>query len=338
MAQISRQTTFTAGAKLAAADLESEFNELVNALNGTNNREVHVTYNNSDEPTLKLDNTGSGKPLSILVGGVEKLYVKQTTGQLQSTIATGTAPFVVASTTEVANLNAASVGGVAATALAQLAATTNTFDAGANTTILLQGGTTANIVTYDDDVGAVDGQYYRIRHSGQVVTWGGSSDGSTYDLMFRLNHASGTNGAAQISTDGGSNFYDIASENYVDAKLTTISFGAFYEGALATSTKQPRFIVPADIQNGDITKVYCTYQSGTVTGDSVITLTHYNAAGTSQATAPVTLLSTQTVGAAVATDITDMALSAGDQLGWTVTTASGHAEVTIWAQGTQEVI
>lgn len=335
---LSRYTTFVAGAKLPAASLEGEFDNLVDALTAAINKDISITYNNSDVASLTLDNTGSGKPLSAKIGGTEKFYISATHGQIASTVPTGQPPLIVASTTEVANLNAASVGGVAAAALAQLAATTNTFDAGANTTILLQGGTTANIVTYDDDVGAVDGQYYRIRHSGQVVTWGGSSDGSTYDLMFRLNHASGTNGAAQISTDGGSNFYDIASENYVDAKLTTISFGAFYEGALATSSKQPRFIVPADIENGDITKVYCTYQSGTVTDDSVITLTHYNAAGTSLATAPVTLLSTQTVGAAVATDITDMALSAGDQLGWTVTTASGHAEVTIWAQGTQEVI
>ncbi len=339
MAQISRYTTFTAAAKLPAASLEGEFNEIHNALTAAANREIHLTYNNSDEPTLKIDNTGSGKPLSVLVGGTEKVYVAATTGQLVSTVPTGTAPFAVASTTEVANLNAASVGGSAASNLAKLDAS-NEFDSGGATVMALSllSDTAADIITKDTNVGAVKGQFYRIRHAGQALIWGGSTDGSTYEGLLRLNHAAGSNGEAQMSDDGGSSWEKIASEDYVDAKLTTLSVGAFYEGALATGTKQPRYIVPADIENANITKVYCTYQSGTVTDDSTITLYHYNAAGVEQANAVVTLASGQATGVATATDITDMALSAGDQLAWVCSAANGHAEVTIWAQGTQEVI
>ena len=340
MGALSRFTTYVDGNTLPAADLNGDFDRLYNALTAAAGYELSITAGGT--PTITVDNTGGGVLASFKVATVEKAQVNEL-GQFESLIATGTAPLVVASTTEVANLNAASVGGIVSSQLVRKdAINTLTVDSSVNSFVLKSD--TANQLVFHDtgydappqDPDPLDGAYFRIRQSSRLLKFGVSDDSSSYDDIMRMN---GATGKAQVeNVFGGDDWSNVSTEDYVDGKLTTLSFGAFYEGALATGTKQPRYIVPADIENADITKVYCTYQSGTVTDDSTITLYHYNAAGAEQANAVVTLASAQATGVATATDITDMALSAGDQLAWVCSAANGHAEVSIWAQGTQEVI
>ncbi len=83
---------------------------------------LHLLYDNGSETTPP--ETG----LSINANGTIHFATGQafaTTGQLTSTVATGTAPLVVSSTTVVPNLNASLLDGVAAGAFAALAASNN---------------------------------------------------------------------------------------------------------------------------------------------------------------------------------------------------------------------
>jgi Chaperone of endosialidase len=82
------------------------------------------------ETGLKISNKGlitfaSGQTFPTVTGN-ETVTGELTASQLISTVATGTAPLKVTSTTEVANLNASLLGGKATSAFAQLAAA-NTF-------------------------------------------------------------------------------------------------------------------------------------------------------------------------------------------------------------------
>jgi Chaperone of endosialidase len=82
------------------------------------------------ETGLKISNKGlitfaSGQTFPTVTGN-ETVTGELTASQLISTVATGTAPLKVTSTTEVTNLNASLLGGKAASAFAQLAAA-NTF-------------------------------------------------------------------------------------------------------------------------------------------------------------------------------------------------------------------
>jgi hypothetical protein len=82
------------------------------------------------ETGLKIANNGqitfaAGQTFPTVTGN-ETVTGDLTASELISTVATGTAPLKVTSTTEVANLNASLLGGKAATAFAQLAAA-NTF-------------------------------------------------------------------------------------------------------------------------------------------------------------------------------------------------------------------
>ena len=107
MATLARFKTFVTGDKLTATQANSIQDMLIDLLDGTTtNVNVTIEYGSNDFPTLRVDNTGGGDIISFQVSGVEKALVNAT-GQLESTIATGTAPFVVASSTVVANLNAA---------------------------------------------------------------------------------------------------------------------------------------------------------------------------------------------------------------------------------------
>jgi hypothetical protein len=334
---LSRYTTFVAGAKLAAASLEGEFDNIIDALNATDNAAISITYNNSDVATLTLNNTGSGKPLSAKIGGVEKFYISATHGQIASTVPTGQPPLIVASTTKVENLNADQLDGNEASNLAKLDADNTFTQSGSDTVMTLDSDQGTSLIMRDNDL-AAPGEYFRLRHLSNVSYLDVSENGTVWTHVLRVNGA--TSKAQVDSAVDADDWQNIASEDYVDAKLTTVAFGAFYEGALATATKQPRFIVPANIETGKILKLEATYQSGTVTDDSIIYLRHYNSSGVEDASSPYTLTlgSGLATGTVVSVDITDITLAAGDQLAWEVNTASGHAEVTAWAHGTQEVI
>ena len=110
MSVLTRFTTFVDGDELPASDLNGEFDEIHDALDGTNNREVEI--GSTSGPVLTVNGKGVA-PQSWKITGTEKCKINAS-GQIESVIANGTAPIVVASTTKVANLNADFLDGNAA--------------------------------------------------------------------------------------------------------------------------------------------------------------------------------------------------------------------------------
>jgi hypothetical protein len=129
MALIATLTTWSAGDSLTATALNAEIANIVNVLSGGSQKNVNITYNSSDVPNLTLASSGSSqeilrlnptgastKPLVVDAGSGNVLEILKT-GVIDSKVTTGTAPFVIASTTKVDNLNADQVDGVEGSAI-----------------------------------------------------------------------------------------------------------------------------------------------------------------------------------------------------------------------------
>jgi hypothetical protein len=134
----------------------------------------------------------------------------QFTNQLVSTVATGTAPFVVASTTNIPNLNASSLNG--ATFAAPGAIGSGTASTGAFTTLSASSGATALAITANST--SANGTYLQINNSGTANTFLGAwksllGSGNATDTVLLSSGAtlglgvnSGTNVPVSISSTG----------------------------------------------------------------------------------------------------------------------------------------
>lgn len=117
MALLAALTTWSAGDKLTATALNDEFLNLLDALNGSDDDNVKIKMNTAALPTLQLINShASGYGLQAGDGTNNDLFGVKSTGVIESKVATGTAPLIVASTTVVSNLNADLVDGIEGTA------------------------------------------------------------------------------------------------------------------------------------------------------------------------------------------------------------------------------
>lgn len=111
---LSRVTDFQPSTPIQSAQVDAEFNQLVELLSGSvagNNKKALIKVSDAADPPLELDQIGAG-PIAkfhqntILRSKVSNDGSFETTRQFISTLASGTAPLVVASNTVVANLNA----------------------------------------------------------------------------------------------------------------------------------------------------------------------------------------------------------------------------------------
>lgn len=119
MALWARLFDLQPGATIISADLDSEFNQIINVFNGTlTTKNLLVKFSDGSDAPLSLDQLGSGLIQSWRQSGSEKLRVNNT-GVLESLVTTGVAPFIVASTTKVTNLNADSLDGLDQSAFAR---------------------------------------------------------------------------------------------------------------------------------------------------------------------------------------------------------------------------
>lgn len=117
LARIIASFAALAGQPIYGDDVDNELNQIVNLLNGTStNRRASIAYGHATEPALKLNQTGAGDLFKAQANGVDALRIGNN-GQIISTIATGTAPIIVSSTTKVTNLNADTVNGIQGSAL-----------------------------------------------------------------------------------------------------------------------------------------------------------------------------------------------------------------------------
>jgi trimeric autotransporter adhesin len=146
------------------------------------------------------------------VTGNETVTGDLTASELISTVATGTAPLNVTSTTEVANLNASLLGGKAASAFAQLAAA-NTFTG--NQTV--NGNLSAT--------GVVTGSGFQI--GSNLFAFGSFSTGNAF-----LGFAGNTKTTGELNTAvGGSALFD----NTTGLSNTAVGVGALYDNTTGSS-------------------------------------------------------------------------------------------------------
>lgn len=104
MALVTVPNTFSDNQIIDDDLLNANFAALVNALSGIVDTEFFFSFSGST-PVLTLNQKGSGAILVLQTADVDKITINNT-GQLVSTVATGTAPLIIASTTKVVNLNA----------------------------------------------------------------------------------------------------------------------------------------------------------------------------------------------------------------------------------------
>lgn len=322
MSYLSRSYDFTPSTLIQSSQVDAEFNQLVNILNGSKtDTQVKIVHNTSSE-AFAVDNTGGGVIASFKVGGVEKAKINAS-GQFESTLTTGTAPLVVASTTKVDNLNADTVDGYGGSDLAKLSGS-NTFT-GTNPIQTFQGTESSGLIL--EDTGETWSKL-RVLNDGGVVAIARFDD-PTWEVFVRFNL---TTKKLQISDDNGSNWSNVAS---VDDD-TFWTWGVFYAGAIDTSIKQSQWIVPASIDSVQAKHIRLIYQSATPTGTSTFTIRHKNSSGVEQNNKSVSLTSGATAGAVYDSDIDpDWTLVAGDYLEIEVAADGGHQDISVHVQGTQ---
>jgi len=119
MSLLSVPFSFSAGAQIKAAEFNSNYSAIINALSGIVDTIEFILAFNGATPVLILNQKGAGSVLKLQQNGVDKIEINNT-GQLDSKLSIGTAPFIVASTTKVANLNADQLDGLHDTAFLKL--------------------------------------------------------------------------------------------------------------------------------------------------------------------------------------------------------------------------
>src|SRR4051812_38625329 len=103
---ISKLYRFIPGDVIRSDELDDEFNQIIDLLAGnSDDKRVYVQYTSATLPVLQLNQKGAGPIANFLKSGVSVLSINNT-GQLVSSVAIGVAPFIIASTTKVTNLNA----------------------------------------------------------------------------------------------------------------------------------------------------------------------------------------------------------------------------------------
>lgn len=112
MSLIARIYDFMPGQVIQSAQVDNELNQITNLLGGVSTgTEVKLVLNAAATPPLTLNQTGAGRIQEWQQAGTTRIRVNNS-GALESLLTTGTAPFIVASTTVVANLNADLLDGV----------------------------------------------------------------------------------------------------------------------------------------------------------------------------------------------------------------------------------
>jgi hypothetical protein len=329
MAFLARLYDFTPSTLIQSAQVDAEFQQLVDILGGGENAK-QVKFSHSGSTTgVSVNNTGGGIIQAWEVSGVVKARIAAT-GQIESVLTTGTAPLIVASATMVANLNADTVDGVHGTNLLVNNAASQEIDGGATTFLALAGDTGATLRFVDDD------------GSGEpncALDYVGANNRITFTSWDGIDQV--VSGAYFQGSDG--NLYDkndsqLASQSYVAARKTTWSFGVFYAGAISTGIKQAVWIIPNDEDLMTVTRVRHIFQSGSPTGTSQIKLWHKNSAGTTQNSKTMSILSTDNANQTYDVDVSpDWNLASGDYLEWTVVADGGHQDISIHAQGEQSI-
>jgi hypothetical protein len=329
---VTRQSTFTAGATLQAAQLSDEFDHLVGALDGTGVVDVSMAYNGVDVPVLTMNASANGEPWEAQINGTAVARIT-TVGQIQSTLATGTAPLLVASTTLNANFNADFLDGYEASGLIRGDQASQVISAASSIVALEieatgQGADAGEAYVYFDtrDTTANVDAWFRVGGVGTDIF-----------LIQAYDDGVGWKSILEADRNGGSPYVKVydpttaALQEVATTKATTtISVGAFFEGVASTGAKQIRWIAPANAETIVFDKMQAVYGGGTATGTTHIQVEWFNSAGTSQGTRGMDILLTSTDAADVVKvhDMTDITgVSVGDYFEIKITAADLHEDI-----------
>lgn len=336
---LSRLYTFTAGQTILASEVNAEFNQLINFLNGTVLADATMKNSSAGTPTLIVDHTGGGKPFSARVGGNAAVEVNNLR-QLLLTPVAGNAPIVIAAGfPKVENLDVDKVDGYEGGDFARKNANFCAETSSAYSWLgMKRTGSPGGVYIGSNSVGHYEVGYAEFG-SGPGITGGdnfpgfvGTISGSNPDDHVILS-------MGRLRADLGDPVHanEYTRKAYVDAKTSDWAFGAYYDGVIATATVQPFYISPS--AKITLLKLRAVYKSGTPTGASTVKLGRYNSTGTLIQEWTITIPQAQAAGSVVTANVaTNNVLAENDTLRWTVTAAGAHADVTVYVTGTEGLL
>lgn len=303
---IERLSTLTAGQPIYASDINAELDQIINLLSGiSTDKRVLIVLSSSTKAPLTVDQTGSGDIFKGQVNNVDVIRVLNN-GQIKSTVSTGTAPIVTASTTKCTNLNGDLVGGIEASALVRNETTGQTLKG--NLRIKkLSTGTYDLVLEVDDDVVSI----YRYNPSNE-----------TRDLIFTINDLDQSTRVITLpNTVRLLLGYEPTEDTDVARKvdLTNRSSNLLISNIFTGTPRGCPFIAPADCV---ITRISAGYGSGTPTLDCTLTV-HKNGITTGEA---VVVSSAASVDTSYSEAI-NVEVSEGDMIYVHATASTGHSDL-----------
>lgn len=114
MSLLSRLKLFASltGQSILGNDMDDEFNQLYDVLSGNRtDKRIVIVYSNSSNAPLVINQLGLGDIFKAKIDNVDAVTINNS-GQIVSSVLTGTAPIVTDSQTKVVNLNADLVNGI----------------------------------------------------------------------------------------------------------------------------------------------------------------------------------------------------------------------------------
>lgn len=304
---LERLTSLVAGQPIYAADINLELDQIVDLLSGVStNKRVIIVLSSATKAPLTINQTGSGDLYKAQVNGVDALRILNN-GQIKSTVSTGTAPIVTASTTKCTNLNGDLVGGIEATQLVRNETTNQTLKGNIRIKKLSTGTYDLQLEVNDDVV-----SIYRYNPSNE-----------TRDLLFTINDLDQSTRVITLPSTmrlllGYEPTEDtdvVRKKDLTDRnKLLTIS------GLFSSTPRGCGFIAPAKCY---LTNIAVGYVSGTPSADCTLTI-HKNGITTSQ---DVILPSSATANTSYSEVLTPIEVLAGDKIYISATASTGHTDI-----------
>lgn len=335
MSTLVRLFDFLPGTPIVSSAVDSEFNQLVNALNGTStNINLLTRFSSASVPVQRYDQLSSGPIIEFAQSGVLKSSINNL-GQFDSDIATGTSPFSIASTTVNTNLNADLLDGLHAAAFATLAASqtftgNNVFSGNNIFTGLLSIINAAPEIVFTDNN---DSATIRLALDFGVDAFN-IINNNLVSIPLSLKVSTDVFTFAQIPVLPGSNpstGNQATRKTYVDTRFTywSATFGYVNPpGATESVESVPRFVVAAGMAHSFVfNAISVVFAGGSHTSGGTLTWTikRRDASGTLQS--DLGTITIDNSGPAIqvvsATAPGNVSLSAGDQIYPLLTTRSG---------------
>lgn len=348
MATLARLNDFTPGTVIVSQEVDDEFNQLVNLLNGTTT--TLQTILQLDDNALSVLKLNQVKALSGSIiqewqsNGVQRVKIDGL-GRVHSTVVgdktgTGNEPFIIASSKLCTQLNADLLDGLHASEIISGVLSDTVADQW-----IIQGAS-PELVFDDTDVGDVgdvkieldtdgaDQQLSFLRRSdlAKIMRMNLTNLGVQFHKVVVLRADNSDNIDITVSVGGSEPHQHLATKHYVDDRRTVWSIGSYYNGAITIGAKTAQFIAPDAPISVTITTLKILYETGLPLGDSTVDVSRNGSS-----IGAITLTSATPTNTVVRNSLSPIVLSQDDRLTFTVTAAGGHENVTVHVAGFQKL-